>query len=436
MRNEKIRFALLVLAVAGCISAPFCIRQCQEWRSEDKRLAELANIEADDEDEEYDETDDSLASVYDGDEYSDESVARAPAFVQRLFDSRKAAQDTLCQANGQWIFYANDERQGNTCVVYDAHHVILNDIGVTLFSTNHDDPNCTRFYAGTPAWSMIVDFSKPGDVARLEQTTQRLPDFEPFHRRYKGPHRNTSYRVECDVPTQAVAGAERIKAWLGQLFSPRAPLDYEGSMTGYQGNPQKLSRVAQFFAVEYFKSLQEEFGDNEDDYPITLMSHTGIKPVICNDRFISVEHASHNESGGAHGYYTECLLSYDHANGEEIDFDYLFKPGTLKQVERCLMKIAQQDYCIKQWYHETPSMETIEQKLKNQEGNDKEPENIMMPRPALARGGVSFSYQPYDIGCFAEGTYHFIVPYSMLLPYMTDKGRQCVALIGKQAHGK
>ena len=41
-----------------------------------------------------------------------------------------------------------------------------------------------------------------------------------------------------------------------------------------------------------------------------------------------------------------------------------------------------------------------------------------MPQAALVEDGVVFSFQPYQIGTFADGLFHFVLPYESLRKYM------------------
>lgn len=44
----------------------------------------------------------------------------------------------------------------------------------------------------------------------------------------------------------------------------------------------------------------------------------------------------------------------------------------------------------------------------------------------LSENGVVFSFQPYEISCFAAGTFHFTIPYERLKPYLTDRAKWCI----------
>lgn len=48
----------------------------------------------------------------------------------------------------------------------------------------------------------------------------------------------------------------------------------------------------------------------------------------------------------------------------------------------------------------------------------------VLPTPGLTDRGVTFSFQPYALSCFAAGCFHFTVPYEDLRPYMTAKAKR------------
>ena len=39
-----------------------------------------------------------------------------------------------------------------------------------------------------------------------------------------------------------------------------------------------------------------------------------------------------------------------------------------------------------------------------------------------------FSFQPYELSGFADGTFHFTLPYQDLKPYLTDEAKQLLAI--------
>lgn len=49
-----------------------------------------------------------------------------------------------------------------------------------------------------------------------------------------------------------------------------------------------------------------------------------------------------------------------------------------------------------------------------------------LPEAAFTEEGMVFSFQPYEIDCWAAGTYHFVVPYNKLMPYLTPGAKRLI----------
>lgn len=77
---------------------------------------------------------------------------------------------------------------------------------------------------------------------------------------------------------------------------------------------------------------------------------------------------------------------------------------------------------IEGWPSPNPVLEGTEW-----EGHDREVK-FELPDGALTDSGVLFSFQPYEIDCWAAGTFHFIVPYKQLRPYMTQETKRLISI--------
>ena len=53
---------------------------------------------------------------------------------------------------------------------------------------------------------------------------------------------------------------------------------------------------------------------------------------------------------------------------------------------------------------------------------------INLPQLGLSEEGVVFSFQPYDICCFAAGCFHFTIPYHKVRKYLTLRGMWCLGV--------
>ena len=99
-----------------------------------------------------------------------------------------------------------------------------------------------------------------------------------------------------------------------------------------------------------------------------------------------------------------------------------------------LFEVMTQDSHYRAWNGDLTSPSEIQGRIIDWQSPDailegtewEEPERDVkfeLPDGSLTDSGVVFSFQPYEIDCWAAGAYHFIVPYKKLLPYMTQIGR-------------
>ena len=127
-------------------------------------------------------------------------------------------------------------------------------------------------------------------------------------------------------------------------------------------------------------------------------------------------------NGGMHSYYTDQLVSYDCVHHESIGWEYLFKPKTEKSVLRQLEMIAEADEKYQLWDAD------IWDFIRRVDDDGNPTGEILLPIPSLTPDGVLFSFQPYEISCFAAGCFHFTIPYSRLTTYLTDRAKWCIGL--------
>ena len=241
--------------------------------------------------------------------------------------------------------------------------------------------------------------------------------------------------LEIDYPTTSITNSDYISKWiaavaLGQKTGPiKLPLFVSTYLSfewkdrsGYQGQLNDRNSVADFIAKSYFDDVEEEFGHEEEDYPPALYSIISLRARYFNDRYVTYQMFTNDYNGGMHGYYTDRLLSYDYVHHEEIGWKYLFKPKTEGSVLRQLELIAEADESYQQW--QADIWDFIRQV--DDEGNPTG--KMILPMPSLTPEGVVFSFQPYEISCFAAGCFHFTIPYNRLTTYLTDRAKKCIGL--------
>lgn len=193
--------------------------------------------------------------------------------------------------------------------------------------------------------------------------------------------------------------------------------------SGYRGSLMDRNAVASYIADSYFNDIEEEFGQEEEVFPPSLYSIISLRVRYFNNRYVTYQMFTNNYNGGMHAYYTDQLLSYDYVHHEEIGWKYLFKPKTEEAVLRQLEKIAEANEHYQEWNAD------IWDFIRQVDDDDNPTGKMLLPIPSLTPDGVLFSFQPYEISCFAAGCFHFTIPYGRLKPYLTDRAKWCTGLL-------
>lgn len=129
--------------------------------------------------------------------------------------------------------------------------------------------------------------------------------------------------------------------------------------------------------------------------------------------------------------YTETFHTLDLKGGKELTNKDIFNPNSFNKVEMFLFEVMDNDARYTDW-NSVESATDVERQIAAWQSPDpilkgtewEEPDRefkFELPKGALTETGVVFSFQPYEIDCWAAGAYYFIVPYSKLKPYMTQK---------------
>jgi hypothetical protein len=160
----------------------------------------------------------------------------------------------------------------------------------------------------------------------------------------------------------------------------------------------------------------------EDFIPTGLYQELNMRTMICNDRFVTYQQCESIYSGGTHGGFTERLVSFDHVHNQEIDNFYLFKPGYEEELADLLVEEARK----------SPYYQKTEPDIRASLANKDEEGNLIggysYPRPGLSEEGVVFSFQPYEISSFADGAFHFVIPYEKVKHLLTNRAKWCLGL--------
>ena len=334
--------------------------------------------------------------------------------------------DTICIIDGK-VYYCDYGGTMGSSMIFDMDKVWLETPALQVFP--YSETSSYSFYVCTPFKCLLVDFSDENSLAQLSSLSTVLPSFKRNTQSFVKEDSVAQYYFEVDFPAISVANAKAIRKWLvGKLvaanedqvdgpfaakihnckISPKGVLKYAGDLMDNR-------QIAQFAADVYFAIIEADYGDIEEDFiPTGLYQELNMRAMICNDRFVTYQQCESSYSGGTHGGFTEKLVSFDHVNNQEIDNSYLFIPGCEEELLGLLVEEAQKSPKYKE---NKPDIRT---------GMIKK--GYVLPEFGLSDEGVVFSFQPYQIDCFAAGTYHFVIPYERLKHLLTDKAKRCIGI--------
>ncbi len=122
--------------------------------------------------------------------------------------------------------------------------------------------------------------------------------------------------------------------------------------------------------------------------------------------------------GGAHGYYTGNYLTYDMEAGASLEATSLFRPEAIPDVRQQLLDSLAADRS-RAWGVDITAaqLDSLRGPIAlcascHPDGDGVEAVPALMPQ------GVVFSFQPYEIGSFADGIIRVVLPYAAVKDYL------------------
>ena len=396
---------------------------------------------------------------------------RIPSFVRNLYPGSDWYADTICVANGT-AYYLGYEDYGRAEVIFTQKKLLLSapmiyldlaEVAKRSRKAEGKSNNAagkggkmkenTRFRVYNAAKSVVVDFTDTKSLRKLEVFSQVLPSFARYQcDTVANFGKNVRYNFVADFPEASLRSGGAIMAWLIGLVERSLTVVGEdgahkrvkigqskkGRAHWPQAEAQKDNkRVANMAAKAYFARIKKEYaGLSAEDWPSALYSGINLQAVVFNERFVTYQVRTNEYNGGAHGYYTERLASYDYVHHREIDCNYLFRPQCMKDVLSVLIDEGKKTPKYQEWQ---PNIEdfvigkgnsgsSVQASSASGTSSSGSVGKISLPTPGLSDEGVVFSFQPYDISCFAAGTFHFVIPYSRIKPYLTPMALWCLGL--------
>lgn len=307
---------------------------------------------------------------------------------------------------------------------------------------------------------IIVDLGDSDVVNEIKRFMQPIKGFKRFSKHYEECLDSSYYEgygydkymgkfsFEADYPDSCVENAGKINWFICELTGisenekakvPALSAFYAGfNQTKkyrrvFSGNTDSMLELSDFLAHRTFENWKREGNFDTGSSETVLV----IRPQIANNRFVTFGQYEYEREGTGHGMYTETFHTFDLTKGEELTNEDFFKPKSLDKVKMRLFEVMAKDPHYLRWHEDAISPNDIESMIEAWqspipvlEGTEwEEPEREFkfdLPEGALTDSGIIFSFQPYEIDCWAAGAYHFVVPYDKLMPYLTPKAKRLI----------
>lgn len=315
--------------------------------------------------------------------------------------------------------------------------------------------------------NLIVDLRDPNAAAKIRAFMQPIKGFLRFQRNYEKCldtivfeettlfERDTmeymgEFTFTVDYPDSCIENREAINRFICNLtgISESEKAKVPGLSAFYAGfNPRKYYRpvytsnsndfqcLSDFLAHKIFENWIRGGEFDMGSSAATL----AIKPHIANERFVTFSMYEYDRVGTGHGMYTETFHTFDYNTEKELTNTDIFKSQYINKVKMMLFEVMAKDPHYRAWNGDSITASEIQGKIEGWQSPNpildgtkwEEPDREVkfeLPDGALIDSGVVFSFQPYEIDCWAAGSFHFIVPYKQLRPYMTQEAKRLISI--------
>lgn len=209
-----------------------------------------------------------------------------------------------------------------------------------------------------------------------------------------------------------------------------------------------VAKALEQYAGLWEKMFKHEFLSEEDDpYPMKS-SATARKVVDCDD-YVTYYYFNDVDGGGAHGLPRSFHITYDKRKNEFVTEQNTVKPTMAKKIRQLTLDALKELYDMKYDKYSMEGFKNIVSSLitedeeaedsdtvaedqneqtdpipefreyacdewsgwENHYGKPTNDENFPLPHFAILPEGVSITYHPYQIDCFAAGEYNAFIPF-------------------------
>lgn len=255
------------------------------------------------------------------------------------------------------------------------------------------------------------------------------------------PHLMLNFSLELPKGEDSVAMSIRqslIDDFVANIMQPGYEEDTLGALTPFDGNVSDAQALVNHYGKACYDYLLKQAMDDykermsyvetdstmtdeakqyiEENVPMWAFEHK-MEKSIDTPSFVVYTSKGYCYYGGAHGGVTGSGgLTFSKADGSMIE--HFLKPESTPQLQSLLRG------GLIQYYTEAGDAMTDEQlneRLFIDDGIVPQPQQV--PYPNATADSLVFTYQQYEIACYADGMPSFTIAVKDLAPYLTDEAK-------------
>lgn len=182
---------------------------------------------------------------------------------------------------------------------------------------------------------------------------------------------------------------------------------------GYEGSYSDVDSMGRYYLAYYMQEMKRDRSEIENTMPYER-SLSAILSEETND-YVTIDVQEYQYTGGAHGGTTSYGLTFRKSDGRQMG----------KNILNNLVGDDEWNDMVKQQLMEYFDVKTEEELHDNLQLSPDYFPFIPLPQtePCLTEKGLVFTYQQYEIACYAAGMPSYVIPYDKLKKYLNRTGK-------------
>lgn len=239
-------------------------------------------------------------------------------------------------------------------------------------------------------------------IEEKSESVERLStDSSTFNQEGK----RTRVEVKVEYPT---SGSDALKNILCEFISEELGGTYKGDVSD-------VKTMVKYYGKQAYNDLTKERNENEDNADAFYEKDFYVKKIYETNTFVTFSSQNYVMTGGAHGGTTSIATTFRKSDGRRFGTDMLRNTGS-----EGFCKLLKEGF--RQYFTEMTGKAMDDEELQQQIITDNVIDALPLPvtPPYLTNKGVAYTYQQYELVCYAAGMPGFTIPYSKMRPYLTQ----------------